>query len=330
MIRTENLTKVFRTPRKNGLWRTRWEEKEAVRDLSLEIPAGRITGLLGVNGAGKTTTIKMLSTLLVPTSGSGSVDGMDLVRDAVRIRPLVNMITGGERALYWRLSARENLWYFGELYDVEPRVLRARIPELLERVGLTEAADTPVERYSKGMKQRLQIARGLINQPRYLFMDEPTLGLDAPIARQLRRMTKELAEVHGCGILLTSHYMFEVEELCDFIYVVDHGRLVSTGTPAQLKSRVIAERRTRLVIAGAMGQAEIEAMLRLELPPDTHVTVEPAEEGTLINVQAKEEMTALLVERFSRLGCRILRAESLEPTLEDAIVALAERSAVPA
>ncbi|GCE23733.1 ABC transporter ATP-binding protein [Dictyobacter kobayashii] len=175
------LTKIYRSRKKQQWWRSVAEEKVAVRDLNFQIPAGQVTGLLGLNGAGKTTTIKMLSTLLAPTAGKIEIDGLDIDQHLTTVRRRVNMIAGGERMVYWRLTGRENLWYFAQLYDVEPRGLKQSIDELLQMVGLTDAADTVVERYSKGMKQRLQIARGLINDPSYLFLDEPTIGLDAPL-----------------------------------------------------------------------------------------------------------------------------------------------------
>jgi ABC-2 type transport system ATP-binding protein len=323
MIRTERLTKIFRTPR-GRLWRRSWEEKTAVRDLSLEMPLGRITGLLGVNGAGKTTTIKMLNTLLLPTSGHVYMGDIDVARHPDKVRPHINLIAGGERALYWRLTARENLWYFGQLYGIHAATLRAKIDELLARVELTDAADTTVEKYSKGMKQRLQVARGLLNDPRYLFMDEPTLGLDAPIARQLRRMTRELAHEHGRAVLLTSHYMLEVDELCDYIYVIDEGQVVSEGTPAAIKAMAGTRRTTRVTVSGwkvAAAQhmhaalARANLLGRLDLVDDTAV----------ITVDAELDVTPLLVEAVSGEGRRILRVEALEPSLEDAIVAMAAR-----
>ena len=145
--------------------------------------------------------------------GHATVDGLDVVADAREVRRRINVIAGGERMVYSRLTARENLWYFGQLYDVPRARLRSRIDELLSLVGLVDAADTPVERYSRGMRQRLVIARGLINDPAYLLLDEPTLGLDAPIARELRVLVADLA-AGGVGVLLTSHYLAEVEQLC--------------------------------------------------------------------------------------------------------------------
>lgn len=147
----------------------------------------------------------------------------------------INVISGGERNLYWRLTATENLQYFGSLYGLSGKELSERIRALLELVGITEAADTPVERYSKGMKQRLQIARGLINDPEYIFLDEPTLGLDIVIAKEIRKVVSELAEKENKGVLLTTHYISEAEELCDYIYVLDKGEIIAEGTKESLK-----------------------------------------------------------------------------------------------
>ena len=155
----------------------------AVKDISLEIPQGKIVGVLGINGAGKTTTIRMLASIIEPTSGTLTMNGVNAIRNHLWVKERINVISGGERNLYWRLTARENLKYFGSLYGLSGVKLKDRIMQLLKMVGLEEAADIPVERYSKGMKQRLQIARGLINDPEYIFLDEPTLGLDVMIAK---------------------------------------------------------------------------------------------------------------------------------------------------
>lgn len=234
MLIAEHLSKIYETRDWNGFLRRKKTSVEAVRDVSLELQKGQIIGLLGINGAGKTTTIKMLSTLLLPTTGRIDVDGLDGVKDAMEVKKRINMIAGGERMIYWRLTARENLWYYGQLYGVENRLLESRIQKLLAMVGLSEKQDIPVERFSKGMKQRLQIARGLINNPGYIFMDEPTLGLDAAISRELREHIRTLAGREGKAILLTTHYIQEVEELCEYVYVMDKGAVVVQGTPKEL------------------------------------------------------------------------------------------------
>lgn len=234
MLKAEHLSKTYETSDWAGFFKKKRDKVEAVRNVSLEMREGQIIGLLGINGAGKTTTIKMLSTLLLPTTGNINVDGLDGVKDATTVKKRINMITGGERMIYWRLTARENLWYYGQLYGVDNKLLKERIQRLLTMVGLSEKQDIPVERFSKGMKQRLQIARGLINDPSYIFMDEPTLGLDAAISKELREYIKELAFKHGKSILLTTHYIHEVEELCEYVYVMDRGEVIQQGTPKEL------------------------------------------------------------------------------------------------
>ena len=202
----------------------------AVKDITLEIPKGQIIGVLGINGAGKTTTIRMLASIIAPSSGTLTMNGVDAVKNHRWVKERINVISGGERNLY-----------FGSLYGLSGVKLKEKIAELLKIVGLEEAEDIPVERYSKGMKQRLQIARGLINDPEYIFLDEPTLGLDIVIAKEIRTMIKELAQEGKKGVLLTTHYISEAEELCDYIYVLDKGRMIAQGTKEELKDLFASE-----------------------------------------------------------------------------------------
>ena len=318
MIRARGLRKAFEARNGRLFWVRRQEPKVAVDGIDLDVEPGSITGLLGLNGAGKTTTIKMLATLLHPDAGEITIDGLDVVRDAARVRPLVNLISGGERSLYMRLTARENLWYFGRLYGLGGAELERRIADLLDLVGLPASLDARVETFSKGMRQRLQIARGLVNRPRWLFLDEPTLGLDVPVARHLRRVTRDLATVHGCGILLTSHYMSEVEELCDRLVVIDRGRIVASGSAARLKAEAAGARATRLLVRGAPGSARLAAFLS-RLGDPSHVATEASEQGTVVTVHAEPpEVVAAAVGA----GLEVLRAEAIEPSLDDVMVAL--------
>jgi len=185
---------------------------KAVNNVSFEVQKGEIFGLLGQNGAGKTTIIKILTTLLAPTAGEARVLGFKTFGEEKKLRPHINFIFGGERNLYWRLSARDNLLYFADLYKLNKETREKRISELLEMVDLADRADEKVEGFSKGMKQRLQIARGLINDPKVLFLDEPTIGLDPVGARDLRKLISLLSS-QGKTILLTTHYMYEADEL---------------------------------------------------------------------------------------------------------------------
>lgn len=211
---------------------------EALKGVSFKVNRGEIFGLLGPNGAGKTTTIKILTTLLAPTSGEAKIFGYNCFGDEKFIRDKINFIFGGERGLYWRLSAHENLQYFGDLYKVPGRTLKQRIPELIKSVGLEGRENEKVENYSKGMKQRLQIARGLINDPEILFLDEPTIGLDPVGAKELRRIVLKLKK-EGKTIMLTTHYMQEADELCDRIAVINNGEIIDMGTTKQLKKKYI-------------------------------------------------------------------------------------------
>ncbi len=220
-----------------GWIRRKKEVVKAVDGITFDVNAGEIFGLLGQNGAGKTTTIKMLITLLAPTSGVCRVLGYDTFGEEKKIRPRINFIFGGEMGVYRRLSGRDNLKYFANLYRVGGRESAERISRILELVGLSDEADRLAETYSKGMIQRLQIARGLINDPEILFMDEPTVGLDPVGARSLRGIIREL-KAQGKTVLLTTHYMYEADELCDRIAIINKGRLIALGTPEQLKGSV--------------------------------------------------------------------------------------------
>lgn len=304
--------------------RKAFHRKPAVDGLSLTIPPGMVTGLLGLNGAGKTTTIMMLATLLRPTSGTATVDGLDVVRDARAVRRRINLIAGGERMVYARMTGRENLWYFGQLYDVPRAVLKPRIDELLHTVGLTDAAGTLVERYSRGMRQRLSIARGLINAPAYLLLDEPTLGLDAPIARDLRAVVADLAD-HGVGVLLTSHYLAEVEQLCKSVYVIDRGTLIAEGTPAALTARTRLPHTVELTLAAPAPSAtkavdELAAREGAEVLHDTDPDGLPR-----VTVRHPDGLAGEVTTAVVRAGGAIARVEVAPPTLEDAILAMAAR-----
>src|SRR5256712_6641640 len=191
-IELRDVRRVFRTS--TGTLRRHTKEILALDGLSLEVVEGELFGILGPNGAGKTTTIKVLTTLLIPTAGSATVLGLDVVRDAKEVRRKIGFVFGGERGLYYRLSGRDNLRYFAELYAVPPREIPSRVEELLDLVDLRDRGDERVEGYSRGMKQRLHLARTLLHRPRVLFLDEPTIGLDPIGARELRKIVSQLHE----------------------------------------------------------------------------------------------------------------------------------------
>src|SRR5919106_4628482 len=235
VVEAIDLRRTYKTT--TGTIRRRSLEVEAVRGVSFEIGQGELFGLLGPNGAGKTTTIKMLITLLIPTAGTARVLGHDVVKDAREVRKRIGYVFGGERGVYERLSGYDNLRYFAELYGVEPGKIRPRIEYLLELVGLKGREHERTEGYSRGMKQRLHVARGLLHDPPVVFLDEPTIGLDPVGARELRATIASLTDA-GKTILLTTHYMFEADSLCDRIAVINRGEIVAEGTPAHLKAGV--------------------------------------------------------------------------------------------
>lgn len=216
---------------KNGFFETK-KVINALKNINIQINKGEVFGILGPNGAGKSTLMKILSTILLQSSGDVNILGYNVKNDENQIRSKINLITGSERNLYWRLSAKENLSYFADLYKVKSKEIK--INELLELVGLTSRANDKVETFSKGMKQRLQIARGLINDPDIILLDEPTLGLDIVTAKELRILIKNLSK-KGKTIIFTTHYMEEAEEVCDRIAFIKNGKINRVDSIEDLK-----------------------------------------------------------------------------------------------
>jgi len=316
VVEAQDLHRTYRTH--TGTLRRRVKEIEAVRGVSFEIEKGELFGLLGPNGAGKTTTIKMLITLLIPTSGSARVLGHDVVKDAREVRKRIGYVFGGERGVYERLSGYDNLRYFAELYGVPAKIQKQRINELLELVGLNGREHERAEGYSRGMKQRLHVARGLLHDPEVLFLDEPTIGLDPVGARELRKTIASLTDA-GKTILLTTHYMFEADALCDRIAVISQGEIVAEGTPGQLKSRVESGSVTEVEVYGVPDET-VERLRKLE--GVLAVWVEEREQTQVLSVQTRADiqLTAAILGHLN--GANVGRVSHREPTLEDAYVAL--------
>jgi ABC-2 type transport system ATP-binding protein len=316
VVEAVDLRRTYKTT--TGTIRRRSLEVEAVRGVSFSIAEGELFGLLGPNGAGKTTTIKMLITLLIPTSGEARVLGHDVVKDARWVRERIGYVFGGDRGLYERLSAMDNLRYFAELYGVEPKRQRARIDELLELVGLKGREKERVEGYSRGMRQRLHIARGLLHDPPVVFLDEPTIGVDPVGARELRATIASLT-ASGKTVLLTTHYMFEADALCDRIAVIANGEIVAQGTPNELKAGVADGSVVEVEVFGV----EERTVERVRgLTGVRAVTVEDLEQKQLLIVQTAPglELTHAILSQLD--DASVGRVSSREPTLEDAYVAL--------
>ena len=316
VVRAQDLRRSYRT--RTGTFRRERKEVEAVRGVSFDIEPGELFGLLGPNGAGKTTTIKMLITLLLPTGGSAQVLGRDVVSEAREVRRHIGYVFGGDRGLYERLSALDNLRYFAELYGVPPREQRQRIGSLLEMVGLTGREKERVEGFSRGMRQRLHIARGLLHDPEVLFLDEPTIGIDPVGARELRATIAMLRE-QGKTILLTTHYMFEADELCDRIAVIRDGQIVAEDTPAALKQRVSAGHVVEVETYGVPDSA-VDAVRTLAGVRTAAVEDRGQAQVLIVQVEPGSEVTSSVLGRLN--GVSVGRVSSREPTLEDAYVEL--------
>jgi ABC-2 type transport system ATP-binding protein len=315
-IEAQELRRTYKTH--TGTVRRKLKEVEAVRGVNFAIEEGELFGLLGPNGAGKTTTIKMLITLLLPTSGSARVLGLDVVKNAQEVRRRIGYVFGGERGVYERLSGYDNLRYFAELYGVPPKVQKPRIEELLELVGLKGREHERAEGYSRGMKQRLHVARGLLHDPEVLFLDEPTIGLDPVGARELRSTIASLT-AGGKTVLLTTHYMFEADALCDRIAVISKGKIVAEGTPADLKRGVDRGSVLEVEVYGVEDKT-IERVRGLDGVMAVSVEEREQTQVLVVQTQAEAELTSAILGHLN--GGQVGRISQREPTLEDAYVAL--------
>jgi len=307
-IEVQGLVRTYRTGRG---WRPKGPEVTALSGLDLEIATGEVHGLLGPNGAGKTTLCRVLSTSLLPTAGVARVLGFDVVRDTARVRPLVGIVYGGERGLYYRLSARQNLRYWAALYKLPDAVAKVRAQDLIDRVGLTDHADRPVETFSRGMKQRLHLARGLVGDPQVVLLDEPTTGMDPVAARDFRTLVGELRD-EGRTILLTTHDMAEAEQVCDRVTLIDDGRVIATETPRGLSRRAT---RALRVEADDVPTEVVEAVRDISGVLEVRVV-----DGVMTARVDGEATSAAVLESLVDSGVRSLR--TLKPRLEDVYLEL--------
>jgi ABC-2 type transport system ATP-binding protein len=315
-IEVNNLQRLYRA--RIGVIKRSIKEVMAVEDISFDIKSGELFGLLGPNGAGKTTTVKMLATLLIPTQGTAAILGYDVVKDANEVRKHIGFIFGGERGLYWRLSGIDNLRYFASLYGVEPEVSKKRIPFLLEMVGLEGRGNERVEGYSRGMKQRLHVARTLLHDPEILFLDEPTIGLDPVGARDFRQVIRNL-QSEKKTILLTTHYMFEADSLCQRVAVIDKGVIVALDSPSELKKHVADLSVIEIETFGT--SKEIIERVRTLAFVDA-LQVQEQDQRQMLLVQTARGAEAVPDVMNSLNGTRVGRVIVREPTLEDAYVRL--------
>jgi ABC-2 type transport system ATP-binding protein len=314
------------------VYKAKPKDVTALAGIDLEVAPGEFFGLLGPNGAGKTTLIKILTTLLLPTAGTARIFGFDVARETKKIRRIMNMVAGGEQSGYGILEAREQLWMFSQFYGLGAREGWRRVDELIDAVGLGEQRHQRVSTLSTGQRQKMNFARGLLNDPWVFFLDEPTLGLDVSAARSVRELTVGWrAAVPGRTVLLTTHYMAEADELCERIAIVDRGRILAIGSPAELKRRVQRESIFRLELdrlaAGPASLARlpgvVSAVAAAGAPVDPNGS---ARQTVVVNLVLREDSAlAGVVAALDGLNAHIVALAKSEPSLEDVFVELVGR-----
>lgn len=317
-VRIENLTKIYVTKQRLGLFKAEQKQVEALKCVSLEIQPGEIFGLLGPNGAGKTTLIKCLTTLLLPTSGQAWVNGYRLTQEDNLIRASVGCMLMGERGLYWKLTGRENLVFFGALYQLSPSQRQRRAAEIIERLNLGPIADRTVETYSSGQKMKLAFAKALINDAPLLILDEPTNTLDLPSARELRSIVRELNQA-GKTVIYTTHIMAEAETMCERVAIIDRGQVLALGSVAELKTSLGREEIIR--IEGVISAQAVQVVQTL---PGVSKAVQAAVDGhSQLTVVAQDQRTLLprLIETLTAHQAVIQKIMPEEVTLEDVFIA---------
>jgi ABC-2 type transport system ATP-binding protein len=333
-IEAEELGRVYKI---RGTKKEKAIRKElvALADVNLKIEQGELFGLLGPNGAGKTTLIKILTTLLAPTSGRARVAGHDVITAAQLIRPRINMVSGGESSGYGLLTVRENLWMFSQFYGVPSKEAYRRIDELLKRVGIFDRRHTKSSDLSTGLRQKMNIVRGFMTDPQVLFLDEPTLGLDVGASREVRSLIREwldeppLVSGEGGGevrrtLLLTTHYMVEADELCGRVAIINQGRLLACDTPSALKQRLQKDAIFEIETGplNGLSAAKLES-----LPGMLKFTCQEADGSATLNFILKEEAAlAVVFNALTLANVRIMKLSKHEPTLEDVFVDLVGRS----
>jgi ABC-2 type transport system ATP-binding protein len=323
-IETENLGRIYKI-RGNKKEKKIRKELVALENANLQVERGELFGLLGPNGAGKTTLIKILTTLLAPTSGKARVAGIDVIEEPRRIRPLINMVSGGESSGYGLLTVRENLWMFSQFYGVPSKTAYERIDELLKRVGLFDRRHTKSSDLSTGLRQKMNIVRGLMTDPDVLFLDEPTLGLDVGASRDVRLLIREWLDIDKKRtLLLTTHYMVEADELCDRVAIINQGKVLACDTPATLKQGLQKDAIFEVETTALNG---LQAQTIEDLPEVRKASAEEYDGGATLNlILVDEGALGGVINVLNQKDVRIKKLSKREPTLEDVFMDLVGKS----
>jgi ABC-2 type transport system ATP-binding protein len=323
IIKVRNLSKTYISKERSGLFGSRQRTVEALRDVNLDIWPGEMFGLLGPNGAGKTTLIKCLTTLLLPTEGTAWINGFEIGRDENKVRASIGCMLMGERGLYWKLTGRENLDFFGSLYHIPPAVRHRRADELIEQLNLGEFIDRTVETYSSGQRMKLAFAKALINDAPILVLDEPTNTLDIPSARELRAVVKQLHQ-QGHTIIYTTHQMAEAEELCDRVAIIDRGQIIALGTVDELKAAI--DQAGVIRVAGAIPPGARQAVRLLEGVDEVAVSSQNGLTQLIVVSSQPRRLLPDLIRALFDQGAVIEDISPAQVTLEDVFIAKTGRT----
>jgi len=297
----------------------------ALDEVTISIKEGEIFGLLGPNGAGKTTLIKILTTLLLPTKGEAYVGGFNVVKEPDKVRKIIGLVSGGETPGYGILTTRENLWFFSQLYGLSSSVAKEKTKILMKDLDFAEYEKTRMSRLSTGYKQRLNLARGLLSDPKILFLDEPTLGLDVLTSKKLRSYIVDWAKRERKGtVLLTTHYMAEADEMCDRVAIIDNGRILTCDNPLTLKENLKENVIMRVEVSSV--QADFSFMEKTSGIVGYSQTRSIQSDTTTLKVIVRDEETfSNMMSNLEKQKLKILSTNKAEPTLEDVYISLVGR-----
>lgn len=325
-VEVKNLKKYFISEKKKLFKKTDKKEFKAVDDVSFHINKGEVFGLLGPNGAGKTTTIKMITGLLRPTDGSVTVMGKDVDKNPMEALSNIGTVLAGDRSIYWKLSARENLEYFAALYGCNKKEAKDRTQKVLERLGLKDKADELVEKYSTGMKQKVALGKALIPNAPVVLLDEPTLGLDPQAAINLREIILEIKN-EGRTVLLTTHYMEEADFLSDRIAIIDGGKIIALDTPENLK-RKLNEVKTLNVEVDGSDKKLLDEIKEIKDIKNVVSKYDEAGRRYILNIHHMDGDVVIqkIIDCVSNNNKKILSMNVKEPSLEDVFIHLTGKS----